>query len=79
MKSKKTFSQEQVYRTIAYAISNSRQRAQRISADYIKLNPQEQERRTRDLEIELLGIDNLYFEVLRQLEAINNPYGEATT
>lgn len=74
MKKRKMFSQEQVYRAIAYAMDNSRQRAQKNSADYINLNPQDKERMTRDLFIEQIGIDNMYYEVLRQLEKINNPY-----
>ena len=67
-KKKVMFSAEQVYRALAYASDNSRQRARKNSEDYIRLNPQDKERRTRDLAIEQVGIDNLYYEFLRQLE-----------
>ena len=62
------YSSEAVYRAIAYAMDNSRQRAKKNADDYIRLNPQDKERRQRDLAIEQIGIDNLYYEVLRQLE-----------
>lgn len=62
------YSSEVVYRAIAYAMDNSRQRARKNADDYIRLNPQDEERRRRDLAIEQIGIDNFYYEVLRQLE-----------
>lgn len=62
------YSSEVVYRAIAYAMDNSTQRAKKNADDYIRLNPQDKERRQRDLAIERIGIDNLYYEVLRQLE-----------
>lgn len=62
------YSSEVVYRAIAYAMDNSRQRAQKNADGYIRLNPQDKERRQRDLAIEQIGINNLYYEVLRQLE-----------
>lgn len=62
------YSSEVVFRAIAYAMDNSRQRAQKNADDYIRLNPQDKERRQRDLAIEQIGINNLYYEVLRQLE-----------
>ena len=67
-KKKVMFTSEQVYRALAYASDNSRQRARQNSEDYIRLNPQDKERRTRDLAIEQIGINNLYYEFLRQLE-----------
>lgn len=62
------YSSEAVFRALAYAMDNSRQRAQKNADDYIRLNPQDKERRQRDLAIEQIGINNLYYEVLRQLE-----------
>lgn len=62
------YSSEVVFHAIAYAMDNSRQRAQKNADDYIRLNPQDKERRQRDLAIEQIGINNLYYEVLRQLE-----------
>lgn len=62
------YSSKVVFRAIAYAMDNSRQRAQKNADDYIRLNPQDKERRQRDLAIEQIGINNLYYEILRQLE-----------
>lgn len=43
------YSSEVVFRAIAYAMDNSRQRAQKNADDYIRLNPQDKERRQRVL------------------------------
>ena len=62
------YSSEIVCRAVAYAMDNSGQRAQKNANNYIRLNPQDKERRQRDLAIEQIGINNLYYEILRQLE-----------
>ena len=36
--------------------------------DYIRLNPTDAERRRRDLEIELLGINNLYYRMIDEIK-----------
>lgn len=74
-KKNRTYSEQQILHALAYAMDNSGQRAKKNSDDYIRLNPQDKERRERDLAIEQIGINNLYYEFLRQLDAINNPYG----
>lgn len=74
-KKNRTYSEQQILHALAYAMDNSTQRARKNSADYIRLNPQDKERRERDLAIEQIGINNLYYEFMRQLDAINNPCG----
>lgn len=59
---------EQVKRALAYAADNARATARRNAEAYIAWNPQDEERRKRDLDIEMLGIDNLYYKMLQQLQ-----------
>lgn len=42
--------------------------ATRNADDYIRLNPTDADRRRRDLEIELLGINNLYYRMIDEIK-----------
>lgn len=53
------------------AHDNAQATAQRIAAEYIRLNPQDEYSRNRDLAIELLGINNLYCKMLDEIERMS--------
>lgn len=53
---------------LIYACDNVRNRENRFANEYIKLNPQDAERRNRDREIYLLAVDAVYYEFKRMLE-----------
>lgn len=55
---------------LAYAYDNATTAARRVAGQYITFNPQDKDRRYRDLDIELCGIENLYHKMLNEIERI---------
>lgn len=55
---------------IATAYQNATATAKRVSDTYIAFNPTDAGRRTRDLDLEYCGIENLYRKILKEIERI---------
>lgn len=72
MKTSKEVSTKEVKAMLAAAFSNARATAERVSKSYIAFNPQDADRRNRDLDIELVGIENLYYKMLKEIERIES-------
>lgn len=53
---------------LSCAYENAIRIARKNCDDYIAYNPQDEKRRKRDLDIELCGINNLYYRVLDELD-----------
>ena len=53
---------------LSCAFQNALETAQKNSEAYIALNPGDAERRQRDLQIEILGINNLYFRMMDEID-----------
>lgn len=53
---------------LSVAFDNAAKVARKNCDDYIKYNPQDAERRRRNLDIELCGINNLYYRMVDELE-----------
>ena len=50
------------------ALENCINREKRLAARYIELNPTNKERRERDKDLVILGIQSMYLEIKKQLE-----------
>ena len=50
------------------ALENCINREKRLAARYIELNPTDKERRERDKDLVILGIQSMYLEIKKQLE-----------
>ena len=50
------------------ALENCINRENRLAARYIELNPTDKERRERDKDLVILGIQSMYLEIKKQLE-----------
>ena len=53
---------------IANAMENCINRERRLAARYIELNPADKERRERDNDLVISGIQSMYLEIKKQLE-----------
>ena len=53
---------------IENAFENCINREKRLSARYIELNPADRERRERDRDLVIIGIQSMYLEIKKQLE-----------
>ena len=53
---------------IVNALENCINRENRLAARYIELNPADKERRERDKDLVILGIQSMYLEIKKQLE-----------
>ena len=53
---------------IENAFENCINRENRLTARYIELNPADRERRERDKDLVILGIQSMYLEIKKQLE-----------
>ena len=53
---------------IENAFENCINRENRLAARYIELNPTNKERRERDKDLVILGIQSMYLEIKKQLE-----------
>ena len=53
---------------LGYAFDNAIASAKRNAKFYIAVNPDDAERRNRDLDLELCGIENLYHKILAEIE-----------
>ena len=53
---------------IANAFENCINRENRLAARYIELNPTDKERRERDKDLVILGIQSMFYEIEKQLE-----------
>ena len=53
---------------LANALENCINREKRLTARYIELNPIDKERRERDKDLVILGIQSMYLEIKKQLE-----------
>ena len=61
-------SSRQARSMLSCAFENAVSVARKNCEDYIKYNPQDEKRRRRDLDIELCGINNLYYRMIDELE-----------
>lgn len=52
---------------ISNAFENCINRENRLATRYIELNPTDKERRERDRDLVILGIQSMYYEIERQL------------
>ena len=52
---------------IANAFENCINRENRLAARYIELNPTDKERRERDRNLVILGIQSMFYEIEKQL------------
>ena len=52
---------------ISNAFENCINREKRLAARYIKLNPGDKERRERDKDLVILGIQSMFYEIEKQL------------
>ena len=50
------------------ALENCINRENRLAARYIELNPADKERRERDKDLVIIGIQSMYLEIKKQLE-----------
>ena len=50
------------------ALENCINRENRLAARYIELNPTDKERRERDRDLVIIGIQSMYLEIKKQLE-----------
>ena len=50
------------------ALENCINRENRLAARYIELNPADKERRERDRDLVIIGIQSMYLEIKKQLE-----------
>ena len=64
---KKTMINNAIRNAIDNALFNCTNRERQFAAEYIKLNPADNERRNRDAELVILGIMSMYHEIKRQL------------
>ena len=53
---------------ISNAFENCINRENRLAARYIELNPADRERRERDRDLVIIGIQSMYLEIKKQLE-----------
>ena len=53
---------------LANAMENCINRERRLAARYIELNPTDKERRSRDKDLVIIGIQSMYLEIKKQLE-----------
>ena len=53
---------------IVNAFENCINRENRLAARYIELNPADRERRERDKDLVIIGIQSMYLEIKKQLE-----------
>ena len=61
------FSEQQIKSALAYALDNCKAREKRNADGYIAYNPGDADRRRRDQDIVNVGINVMYYEILRQL------------
>ena len=52
---------------ISNAFENCISREKRLAARYIELNPTDKERRERDKDLVILGIQSMFYEIEKQL------------
>ena len=63
-----SMSSRQARNMLSCAFENAICAARKNCDDYIRLNPQDSKRRQRDLDIEICGINNLYYKMLEEIE-----------
>ena len=64
---KKTMINNAIRNAIECALHNCTNRERQFAAEYIKLNPADNDRRNRDADLVILGIMSMYHEIKRQL------------
>ena len=57
------------------ALENCINRENRLAARYIELNPADKERRERDKDLVILGIQSMFYEIEKQLGGVANVKG----
>ena len=57
---------------LANALENCINRENRLAARYIELNPADKERRERDKDLVILGIQSMFNELEKQLGGVEN-------
>ena len=63
----KTMINNEIRNAIECALFNCTNRERQFAAEYIELNPADNERRNRDADLVILGIMSMYHEIKRQL------------
>ena len=63
----KTMINNAIRNAIECALFNCTDRERQFAAEYIELNPADNERRNRDADLVILGIMSMYHEIKRQL------------
>lgn len=53
---------------ISNALENCINREKQLAARYIELNPADKERRERDRDLVIIGIQSMYIEIKKQME-----------
>ena len=53
---------------LTWARDNAEHIARKNAEDYIKWNPQDKDRRIKELQCELIGIHNMYYRAVEQFE-----------
>lgn len=72
MKKSVNITSKELRNILASSRENANSIAKKNADGYIKYNPQDKERRNRDLQIEICGIDNLYYRILKEIERIES-------
>lgn len=72
MKKSVNMTSKEVKNILALAFENANHIAEKNCDGYIAYNPQDKDRRTNDLQIEKIGINNLYYRILSEIERIEN-------
>ena len=57
---------------LANALENCINRENRLAARYIELNPADKERRERDKDLVILGVQSMFNELEKQLGGVEN-------
>ena len=63
----KTMINNEIRYAISNALFNCTNRERQFAAEYIELNPADNEKRNRDADLVILGIMSMYHEIKRQL------------
>lgn len=72
MKKSVNITSKELKNILVLARENANSIARKNADGYIKYNPQDKDRRNHDLQIEICGIDNLYYRILKEIERIES-------
>lgn len=72
MKKSINITSKELRNILALSRENAYSIARKNADGYIKYNPQDKDRRNYDLQIEICGVDNLYYRILKEIERIES-------